>query len=198
MSIKTKDIFSIYDYVAIVNSIAQEYFDEFGNYTPQFGLLNAMRVFYNDCVIESKFNVPHDISKAEDMQIFINDEEFIESFNESIASYGVVKLDFSNAYKDAMDIVNYKKNTNNELVTMIKQEISNISNLLSNLTSNDSIEKLEKIASEISSGNLSSEAIADAVGGSDYIKKLLSSNKITSEKIAEALDNSDKVKNLIK
>lgn len=173
MSIKVKEYFDIVDYVAIVNVIAQEYFDEYGNYTPQIGLLNAIRVFYNDCVIESKFDVPHNITEAEDMQSFIKDAEFIETFNASIADDGVVKLNFANAYKDAMDIVNYKKNTNNELVTTIKREISNLTEWLTGLANNDNLGRIEKIANDISSGKLSSEAIADAVGNSDYIKKLL-------------------------
>lgn len=173
MSIKVKEYFDIIDYVAIVNVIAQEYFDEYGNYTPQIGLLNAIRVFYNDCVIESKFDVPHNITEAEDMQSFVNDAEFIEAFNASIADDGVVKLNFANAYKDAMDIVNYKKNTNHELVTTIKREISNLTEWLTGLVNNDNLERIEKIANDISSGKLSSEAIADAVGNSDYIKRLL-------------------------
>ena len=173
MNIKVKENFDVVDYVAIVNVIAQEYFDEYGNYTPQIGLLNAIRVFYNDCVVESKFDIPHNITEAEDMQSFINDTEFIEAFNANIADNGIVKLNFANAYKDAMDIVNYKKNANNELVTTIKREISNLTEWLTNLASNDNIERIEKIANDISSGKLSSEAIADAVGNSDYIKRLL-------------------------
>ena len=57
MDIKVKENFEIVDFATMVDSIVAEYFDAEGNYTPHIGMLNAMRVFYNECVTESKFDI---------------------------------------------------------------------------------------------------------------------------------------------
>ncbi|MCD7891640.1 MAG: hypothetical protein LUG26_07845 [Ruminococcus sp.] len=85
MTVNTK--LSLFDYLAMVENIASEFIDEkSGVYQPHIGQLNAMRLFYNFCVTESKFDdkYEHNIVDAEDMEEIVADEEFIEAFNNAI------------------------------------------------------------------------------------------------------------------
>ena len=58
-SVKTE--LNVIDYVSMVNAIVSEYFDEDGTYTPHIGKMNAMRLFYNNCVTDSKYDIEHNV-----------------------------------------------------------------------------------------------------------------------------------------
>ena len=75
---------SMIDYLVMVNDMVLEYFNEDGEYQPHIGMLNVMRLFYNHCVIESKFDTPHDIIDAMDMEIIVEDDDFLNAFNDAI------------------------------------------------------------------------------------------------------------------
>lgn len=100
-----KKDFSVVDYVSLVNGIVGEFFDsETGDYQPHIGRLNVMRLFYNECVVESKFDLPHDFEDALMMDVLVEDEEFINEFNTAIKGDGKMRLDFANAYAEAMEM----------------------------------------------------------------------------------------------
>ena len=92
---------SIVDFVSTVNDIVLEYFDADGAYTPHIGLLNAMRVFYNECVKESKFDgdIPHNVADALEMEAIVADEQFIQCFNEALKT-DEYSLTFATAYNE--------------------------------------------------------------------------------------------------
>ena len=95
---KVNTYIGMVEYLTMVNEIVLEYFDEDGNYQPQIGILNAMRLFYNECVIESKFELPHDITDAMDMEIMVTDDEFVNEFNNAIiGDRPGIRFDFANA-----------------------------------------------------------------------------------------------------
>lgn len=165
-----KKDFSVIDYVSLVNGIADEFFDVNGEYQPHLGRLNVMRLFYNECVTESKFDLPHDFNDALMLEPLIQDEEFIAEFNKALKGDGSVRLDFANAYAEAMEIVNVRKDSFGNAVDVIKGAISNIVDMINPVLGTDNIEKFKQIADSFTSGNLSADAIVEAFGNKDENK----------------------------
>lgn len=152
---------SIMDYVMTVNDIVSEYFDEENNYTPHIGKVKAMCVFYNKCVTDNNSDAKDDITDALESEKFIYDKDFIDEFNKAIKGDGLMQLDFSNAFGDAMQIVNTRKNSINNAIDTIKLVLNKIVENISPLISEDSFEKMVKIANDAASGTLSSESFLD-------------------------------------
>lgn len=169
---------SMIDYLVMVNDMVLEYFNEDGEYQPHIGMLNVMRLFYNHCVIESKFDTPHDIIDAMDMEIIVEDDDFLNAFNEAIiGDSSGIRMNFSNAYKDAMDIVETKKQSVERAVGSIKKALSSIIDTINPLLTDEHIEKVSEIARDVASGKLSAEAIVDAYGKSNRFKQVVNSNE---------------------
>lgn len=113
LTIKTE--LGITAFLNMVNKLVDGYFQksadgevQFERYTPHIGLLNAMRLFYNDCVEGGAYDVPHQVQDPLLMESFINDEDFVRLFNEAVEGDGYARLDFSNALKSAKQIVDYR------------------------------------------------------------------------------------------
>lgn len=154
----------IVNYMVVVSKIVEEYFDKEGNYQPHIGKLNVMRWFYNICVKESKFDEEygHEITEALDLKDIVADEEFISEFNKALSRKKVVKLDFTNAYYDAMEIVNVRKQSFGNAVEIIKNHLAGLVNEVTSLLDEETINSLANIADKISSGMPSDEAVAKA------------------------------------
>ena len=173
------------EYLTMVNEIILEYFDEDGNYQPQIGILNTMRLFYNECVIESKFELPHDITDAMDMEIMVTDDEFINEFNNAIiGDVPGIRFDFANAYKDAMDIVETKKSSIERAVDSVKKMIISVLDVINPLLSDEHIDKVAEIAHDVANGKISAEAVVDAYGKSNRFKEVISQEKDTSNVVS--------------
>lgn len=160
---------SVIDYVTLVNGIVNDFFDaETGEYTPHIGRLNAMRLFYNECVTDSKFDLPHDFEDALQMDVLVEDDEFIKEFNAAVVGDGVIRLDFANAYADAMEAVNAKKNSFGNAVNIIRKAIEKVSESISSVVTDESLEKLTKIADSVNTNNLSLDSFVKAY--SNYLE----------------------------
>ena len=178
---KVNTYLGMVEYLTMVNEIVLEYFDEDGNYQPQIGILNAMRLFYNECVIESKFELPHDITDAMDMEIMVTDDEFVSEFNNAIiGDIPGIRFDFANAYKDAMDIVETKKSSIERAVDSVKKMIFSVLDVINPLLSDEHIDKVAEIAHDVANGKISAEAVVDAYGKSNRFKEVISQEKDTS------------------
>lgn len=165
-----KSNLNVIDYVSLVNGIISEFFDfETGEYTPHIGRLNAMRLFYNDCVIESKFDLPHDFKDALKMDVLVEDEEFINEFNKAVKGDGTIRLDFANAYADALEAVNAKKNSFGNAVNIIRKALEKVSESISTVVTDESLEKLTKISESVNLGNLSLDSFVKAY--SNYLEE---------------------------
>ena len=163
---KIKKDLALFDYLAMVNEIALEFFNEDGVYQPHIGKINAMRLFYNNCVEKSPYDEKHghDIVDAKDMIDIVADVDFIYEYNEAITADKCIRLDFGNAYKDAMDIVDVKKSSLGNAVEIVGSMINRIAETASSVLTDENIEKVSKIAKEISEGKISAETIVDAYG----------------------------------
>lgn len=151
---------SIVDFVSIVNGIALEYFDTDGSYTPHIGLLNAMRLFYNECVKDSKFDgdIPHDIQDAIEMEAIVADEQFISCFNASLKADGYA-LDFATAYNEAMKIVEQKKTSVYGAVELIKNILMQVFDNMNSVITPENIQKITDLFDKMNGGNVDVAAI---------------------------------------
>ena len=156
----------VLDYASMVNSLANDYFDEDGTYTPHIGKLNVMRLFYNTCIKEGKQEGLDTIDEIENMEKIIHDEYFVKEFNHAIETDGTIRLDFANAYRDAIDMVNTRKNSFASAIEVFKGAVLGITEKISPVLTEGNLAKLTKIADEVSKGNLSADAIATAYGNS--------------------------------
>lgn len=149
------------DFLQVVNDIVLEYFGIDGTYQPHIGFLNAMRIFYNICVKESKFE-KQDIVDALDMESIVADEDFIKEFNAAIKSTQEQKLDFSNAYRQAMDIVSNKKTSLNNFVDIMHNMLNEFINSIGGELGKENLNKIISIVEKVSAGEITSATVAEA------------------------------------
>lgn len=142
------------DFVSLVQDIADGFFDE-EKYTPHYGKLNTVRLFYNKCVEDDLQGVPHDFTDASLLNELVKDKKFMCRYNEAISdiSENGFQLDFANAYDTALDIVEQRKTSLNSISATIKNAIIELSEELTNLLSNENIEKLSQIADDMDAGS---------------------------------------------
>lgn len=149
--IKNNIEFDIVNYTNIVNNIADEFFDEKGEYTPHIGKLYAMSVFYNECVVEDKNKTK--IDDILQVQSLLRDRKFVNAFNKTIKKTSQIRLDFANAYRDALDIVNHRKSSFNNAVNIIKNAINDVVDKMNSAMSEDKLSKMAELAQGVLSGN---------------------------------------------
>lgn len=153
---------SVVDYAIVVECMASEFYNlENGTYQPHLGMLNVMRVYYNNFYKNEKDDA---IVDALDMDELVTDEAFIESFNNSINSCDGFRLDFANAYRDAMDIVETRKTSVGRIFSEIKNGIEELVNVVSPTMDEDNINKIFSVVQEIAKGNVSMDKIVKSYG----------------------------------
>ena len=177
MKIETR--LSLTDYIAIVDSIADGYFVG-GEYKPHMGLIHAMGVFYNACVQESKYDIEFNgriISLAE-MEVIFADPEFEAAFH-SATEIHMIRLDFANAVRDALDIVNAKKSSVGMITDTVQRGIEKIAGLADTITP-EQTELLKKIVGYIQDGTLDVDKLLETYGQSTLFKKLMAKKKASN------------------
>lgn len=160
---KCENNLNLVNYTAIVEAIADGYFDFDGTYQPHIGLMNAMRLFYNNCVVVSAFDEkhPHNISNILDMQEIVDDEEFISEFNNALCG-SKYTFDFANAFAAALSIVEVKRSSIGSLINYAKNVLIELSNTLSSVMTQENMDALKAVAGAIGSGEALDEALAQA------------------------------------
>ena len=167
-----KKTLGIADYVILVKEISEGFFDfENGKYVPYIGEINAMRLFYNECVLDSKYDIPHDTTDVVDMQELLDDEDFILSYNDAIKGDGVFRLDFANAYRQAIDIVNVNKGSLERIVNILSASMNKFVEKTAPMMTEENIERLVNVAKDVSNGNMSADSLIEALANSQKIKQ---------------------------
>lgn len=167
----------IIKYVNVVNEIVAGYFDDEHSYTPHLGLINAMTVFYNSCVKDgSNVDSEHSIIDGiEDIDSIFNDSEFLKEFNDAII-VSSIRLDFANAFRDALDIVNTNKNPINTGIQKLKGLIKSVMDSINTSLTPENIGLVEKLKSMLESGEFTVDKFIESYGDSELFQKLLDSN----------------------
>lgn len=176
-SFKVNTMLSLVDYAAVVNEIVLQYFDAEGEYQPHMGLFNTMRVFYCVCVKSSKYDdsIPHDFSDILEVDKLASDTDFINAFNDAIVPTAK-KFDFANAYCDAMDIVEVKKNSLTSFVTRIGNSMKDIVNQVNGLINTDQLDKIESVAKTVSKNGIDPDKLIQDYKNSKAYKENMKEN----------------------
>lgn len=163
------DNVDIITYSAAVAEIAEKFFDEDDNYTPQFGRANSVGVFFNRFVdiisLEAYFA---DYDGEVNVDLFLADENCLKVYNKALKNDTDYRLNFANAYADAMDIVKTKNTTIGGAVELFKSAISKIADKINPIFTDDNIAKLEKISENVAKGDLSPDAVVKALGDKHF------------------------------
>ena len=171
-------------YLVLVKDLAESYFDETGEYQPQFGILNAMRQFYNLCITkECEFKKQYGdiITDANDMVELTSEYEFIQEFNEAISVDNSVNnalgrnidFDFANAFTTALDIVETRKTTFTYVIDGIKKMALGIIGALEGTLTEENLNKLNEIASKVDNAGDFAGALVDAYGKSQRFNDVI-------------------------
>lgn len=154
---------SVVDYAILVESMASEFFNlETGEYQPHLGTLNVMRVFYNTFYRDMEKDDA--IIDALDMNEIVDDEEFIEAFNNAIDSCSGFRLDFANAYRDVIDIVETRKTSVGRMFAGIKNGIEELVEVITPTMDEENINKIFSVVQEIAKGNVNMSKIVKTYG----------------------------------
>ena len=165
MKYKVNTKLSVVNYMLAVEDIAAAYFDDKGNYTPAIGKINSMKVFYDYCVVDDNKT---EINEISDIEPIINDELFIEMFNNAVDTDSLTDLDFANALEDAMKIVEYKNSTLGGVVNLVLSKLESLADSVSPMLTEENIAAVSKIAGDIGKGNVTASAIVDAYADKFY------------------------------
>ncbi len=106
---------NIEKYVEVVQQIADGFFAEDGSYAPHLGRINAMGTFMDYCVKESKW----DGIDNPDANEALLDNEIIDAYTNAILNDNPVAMNFANAYKDALAIVENRNGSIVQLATLV-------------------------------------------------------------------------------
>lgn len=169
-----KPTLDVVSYVTLVNNLAAQHFYSDGEYVPHVGLLNAMRLFYNHCVVESKFEgqIDHNSDSLDDITALATDDDFIEAFNAALKTTNR-KLDFANAYSDAQAIINTRKSSIYHVAEILNNALNNIVDRIAPSLTQENIDNMAKIANEIAAGKPSAEALVEAYSKSQRMNQML-------------------------
>lgn len=118
MRIDTK--LNISEYMDVVSEIVDGHFDDDGNYVPHIGKIAAMEAFFNHCVKEHRFELQEQSEENPyPIDIVFTDDDFVTAFNDAVDDTYKSSMNFGNAYRDALKIVEDKRSSIGRVVTMI-------------------------------------------------------------------------------
>ena len=176
-------------FLVLVKNLAEGYFDDAGEYQPHFGMLNAMRQFYNLCVADTcefKKQYGEVITDATEMAEITVDYDFLQEFNEAItvrdsknALGRNIDFDFANAFETALDIVETRKTSFTYVLEGIKKLVLRIVGALEDTLTEENLSRLSEIASKVDNAGDFANALVDAYGKSERFKDVTNSDKIT-------------------
>lgn len=110
---------SVNDYLAVVEEIANGFFNDNGEYVPHMGRIVTVAVFCDYCMKESVFK---DIDNP-DMNVIMDNQEIMEAYHKALYDCKEY-LSFGNAVTDATNIVDYRKSSLVQGVSLMASAIN--------------------------------------------------------------------------
>ena len=162
MKIDTK--LNLVEFVSVTEAIVNGYFDIDGEYMPHLGFANAIRLFYNICVEDSKYDneIPHDFTDITLVDMLESDDEFMDAFEAAISS-GKNRFSFGYAYSSAIDVVTTKRNS---FAEGVKSILLYLTEALKGVMTPENIEATKAIAKDITEGKIDFTKVMTAYGDS--------------------------------
>ena len=169
--------FDVVTYTAVVEELVENHFDVSGEYAPHMGMLKTMCTFYNYCVSDPKLDEEvSGISSIEAINILATTEEFLNAYNSNLYCH-TNKMNFANAYKHAMQIVENKKSGFGYIADLLKSAVDEIGAKLSPVLTQENIDAIKKIASNMGDNQNVAQAIVSEYVKSGRIKEISKGNK---------------------
>lgn len=166
MVIKIKeDYFQPLSWCILVAELASGYFVD-NKYTPHFGILNAMRLFINECVEEIDGEAPQKMETIDDIAEYVGNNEFLYAFENTIYDFDdkkpVFALTFSRAWDTAHDMVSQKKNSWGEVASILSDGIDKLLMFAEQFTDEENLNLIQKLAGEVKGGDITADSIIKA------------------------------------
>lgn len=175
MEIKVNNHLEVLDYLVLVEAIAKGYFDEeTGMYQPHIGKLDAMRLYYNNCITECECTEKYG-TEINDVDTFIEmtkNTDFIKEFNKAVMEIDIdndysTNFSFSDAFWDAKEIVCYKQSSFGTVIDIIGKLINKFTEKLNPLLTEEKINEISKLINEMADGKLTPDSVITS-----YMNKL--------------------------
>lgn len=156
------DNVDIVTYSAAVSKIVEKFYDEDGNYTPHFGRANAIGVFFNYFVDETSLDAYFaDDENDIDVDYLLSNDECLKLYNTALNNLMSYRLDFANAYFDALEIVRNKNTTIYGISEILQKAITKIFEKAEQVLTEENLDKFTNIAGNFKDGNISAESIVE-------------------------------------
>ena len=178
------------EYAAITESIANAYFDrETGEYIPHLGELFTLATYFNNCVTldpsettamfgdtdnDGSEEVVAMITDINDIVKLTSNEEFMDGYMDAIKAEPRIDIDFANAYRNAHDIIEQRKNGMYQFTTNTLLGLKTVGEILEKTISSINMDQLSQISKNIADGKLSADEIVQAYQQSDRYKEVIS------------------------
>lgn len=162
-------------YIQTVDKIVSEYFDINGEYCPHIGRAYVMQLFYKQCVNseELEAKIGDNMNEIEMITILSTNEKFMDRFNKALSPICDYALDFTNAYNDAMEIVEDRKSSAGRIVDMLKSVLDDLIGETALVMTEDNLAAIRAIAENLTGGKSTAEAIVENYAKSDAFKKIV-------------------------
>ena len=157
------------DYFNVVDDIALSYFDVDGKYQPHMGFINSIKVFYNYCVEHSNLDgvVEHDFTDLREIESIIQDKGIMGEYYKAIEEPSFNCIDFSRAYHDALDIVEYKKSSMGGIADQINGLVDKLLTQFAQVFNREDLDKISEITKHFAEYGVDADAVIKAYGKSE-------------------------------
>lgn len=127
-------------YIECVNDIVNAFFDEDGQYVPHIGRVVLRSIFVDYFV--SDFN-ELDGKEGDDLiETILNNDVIGDAFKNALGDYSSDAFNFNSAYIDAMDIIDYRKSS-------LVQGVSMFTSAVEAIMSPDNLEKIYEVSERL-------------------------------------------------
>lgn len=151
--ITVKTDMDVMTYIRTVNDLASNFFYSDGEYAPHVGMVYAMKQFYDTCVDsdELKAKLADNADNINAVDILVADEDFIHAFNNALVCNDR-RLNFANAYIDALKIVDDRKSSVNRAIDMVENVLSGLVEKIMPALSEENLAVVRMMAEQMASG----------------------------------------------
>lgn len=175
----------IVDFIVLVESIVDGYFDDEGEYQPHIGMANTMRLFYNKCVKHSDYDseIPHDFTDIMLVDKLAADKEFIIEYNRALNGndYCDSCFDFGNANDLAEDMVHQKIMSFAPTIESLKKTLLSVVESIKDVMTPENLDAATSIAKDVTSGKIDYTKIMNSFAGSPEFKGIVEFGKANDE-----------------
>ena len=161
-------VFNLAEYFQVVDEIVNGFFDaETGEYQPHCGRVVGLTVFYNHCVVPKNNPLFKTIDDASDLNEVLKNEEIVKLYEFATQLGSDEFLSFEHAYKDAMQIVEYRKNDAHMLSHAIVDGVKALLDSFKASINVDELNDMMGVINRIASEEITPEALVKAYEDSD-------------------------------